>query len=158
MPSSAETTTRMCPIANLVPSPQTEFTPSGKLPEWLAQDRTIEQADFITPEIKTDLIRRWKEDGFDGKLGWYRAMTENTHWAHEKALTPEQFKLSIPVLFIGGARDAPAPAALGDLVTKPLCEDYTGKVIDSGHWMLREKPAEWQAAVKDWLQSNAAKF
>lgn len=77
-----------------------------------------------------------------------------TDWNYEKALDAAQFKLSIPVLLIGGARDAPAPAALGALVTKPLCENYTGKVIDSGHWMLREKPEEWLATVQDWLKTQ----
>lgn len=124
--------------------------PTGKVQEWLAQDRRVEEASYMTPEIKADLIRKWKADGFDGKLGWYRAMTENRHWNHEKKIS--SFQLSIPVLFIGGARDAPSPAALGDMVTKPLCEDYTGTVIDSGHWMLREKPEEWFAAVKGWLE------
>lgn len=81
-------------------------------------------------------------------------MTENTHWNHEKTLDAARFKLTIPVLFIGGARDAPTPAVLGDLVTKPLCADYTGAVIDSGHWILREKPDEWLVAVKGWLQDK----
>ena len=78
-------------------------------------------------------------------------MTENVNWEHEYKLDPVAFRLSIPVLFIGGTRDAPAPAALGELVTKNLCEDYTGVVIDSCHWMLREKPAEWLEIVKPWL-------
>lgn len=81
-------------------------------------------------------------------------MTENAHWNHEKTLNAARFKLTIPVLFVGGARDAPAPAAAGDLVTKPLCADYTGTVIDSGHWILREKPEEWLVAVRGWLQDK----
>ncbi|EHK21914.1 uncharacterized protein TRIVIDRAFT_53318 [Trichoderma virens Gv29-8] len=133
---------------------KTEFTPTGKLQDWLHHDRTVEGAKFITPEIKARTIQKWKEEGFDGKLGWYRAMTENAHWNHEQNLAPENFRLDIPVLFIGGLRDAPAPAALGDLVTKPLCHDYTGKVIDSGHWMLREKPEEWLETVKIWLEAK----
>lgn len=105
-------------------------------------------------ETKANLIRKWKEDGFSAKLGWYRAMTENIHWEHEQKIPQTAFKLKIPVLFIGGSRDAPAPAALGQLATKPLCEDYTGIVIDSAHWMLRERPAEWTEAVTGWLKSK----
>lgn len=104
--------------------------------------------------MKSTMLRRWKEDGFAAKLGWYRAMTENSHWHHEQKLPASAFTLSIPVLFIGGARDAPAPALLGQLVTKPLCEDYTGVVIDSAHWMMRERPAEWIDAVTKWLHSK----
>jgi soluble epoxide hydrolase/lipid-phosphate phosphatase len=81
-------------------------------------------------------------------------MTENVHWQHEKSIPQASFQLTIPVLFIGGARDAPAPAALGQLATKPLCADYTGAVIDSAHWMLREKPAEWTKAVTEWLKGK----
>lgn len=133
---------------------QTEFTPTGKLQEWLNSDKSVPIADFIDSEAKVEFLKKWKADGFNGKLGWYRAMTENAHWEHEKNLKPEAFKLSIPVLFVGGARDAPAPAVLGNLATKPLCENYTGTVIDSGHWMLREKPTEWLDAVKPWIQAN----
>jgi soluble epoxide hydrolase / lipid-phosphate phosphatase len=133
---------------------KTDFTPTGKLQEWLLDDRMVEEADFMKPEVKANIIKNWKEDGFGGKLGWYRAMTENAHWEHEQRLVPASFKLTIPVLFIGGSRDAPAPAALGDLATKPFCTDYTGKVIDSGHWMLREKPEEWLVTLLDWLKAK----
>jgi soluble epoxide hydrolase/lipid-phosphate phosphatase len=120
----------------------------------LNNNKSVPIADYISLEEKTDLLRKWASDGFNGKLGWYRAMTENTHWEHEQRLPAEAFRLSIPVLFIGGARDAPAPAVLGNLATKPLCENYTGTIVDSGHWMLREKPTEWMEAVQPWLQAN----
>lgn len=130
---------------------QTDFTPTGKLEEWLKADRMVPEADFIGNEVKTALISRWRADGFKGKLGWYRVMTENVNWKHEQKLAITAFKLSIPVLFIGGTRDAPAPAALGELVTRGLCENYTGVVVDSCHWMLREKPDEWLDIAKPWL-------
>lgn len=104
--------------------------------------------------MKDTLLRRWNADGFAPMLGWFRAMTTNTHWTHEQKLDASVFKLPIPVLFIGGARDAPAPAILGQLATKPLCEDYTGTVVDSGHWMLRERPGEWMEVVKAWLSEK----
>jgi soluble epoxide hydrolase/lipid-phosphate phosphatase len=106
----------------------------------------------MSPTLKATLIERWKSEGFDAKLGWYRAMTENVNWEHEKKIA--SFELSIPVLFIGGSRDAACPARLGDLFTRPLCKDYTGVVIDSCHWMLREKPVQWLETVKPWLLSR----
>ncbi|KAK5996482.1 Cytosolic epoxide hydrolase 2-like protein [Cladobotryum mycophilum] len=133
---------------------KTDFCPPGKLGEWLSNDRRVEEAGYITPETKSTIIRKWKEDGFNGKLGWYRAWTEHTHWNHEQNLADDVFKLAIPVLFIGGSHDAPAQAALGDLLTKPLCEDYTGKVLDAGHWILREKPEEWLETVEAWLKAK----
>lgn len=133
---------------------KTDFTPAGKLQQWLVEERKVPEADYADPTMKTELLGRWKDDGFEAKLGWYKAMTENAHWEHEKHLPASAFNLSIPVLFIGGARDAPAPAILGELATKPLCEDYTGVVIDSGHWMLREKPDEWLNVVSKWLLSK----
>ena len=111
----------------------------------------VPEADFIDSKVKDTLISRWRADGFDGKLGWYRAMTENVNWEHEQKLATTAFRLSVPVLFIGGTRDATAPAALGELVTKGLCEDYTGVVTDSCHWMPRERPSEWLDIVKPWL-------
>jgi soluble epoxide hydrolase/lipid-phosphate phosphatase len=81
-------------------------------------------------------------------------MTENVNWEHEQKLEKASLRLSIPVLFIGGSRDATAPAALGGLVTKTLCDDYTGVIIDSCHWMLREKPNEWMETVIPWLQAK----
>lgn len=104
--------------------------------------------------MKETMLKRWKEEGFAAKLGWYRAMTEDSHWNHEQNIPAAAFHLTIPVLFIGGSRDVPAPSILGQLVTKPLCSDYTGTVIDSAHWMLREKPQEWIDAVTEWLKAK----
>lgn len=81
-------------------------------------------------------------------------MMENTHWSHEKKLTADAIRIKVPALFLGGARDAPAPAVLGDLAMKPLCDDYTGVTIDSAHWMLRERPQEWLENVQDWVQKK----
>jgi soluble epoxide hydrolase/lipid-phosphate phosphatase len=145
----------ICPRNYLTILLQTDFTPTGKLRDWVHADRRVPEAVFMDSEAKATLLRRWKEDGFSGKLGWYKVMTENVNWEHEQKLVPKGFKLSIPVLFIGGSRDAPCPAPLGELITKQLCEDYTGIVIDSSHWMPREKPAEWLEIVKPWL---VAKF
>jgi soluble epoxide hydrolase / lipid-phosphate phosphatase len=93
----------------------------------------VSEADFIDSKVKNTLISRWRADGFDGKLGWYCAMTENINWENEQKLAITAFRLLVPVLFIRGTRDATAPAALGELVTKGLCKDYTGVVIDSYH-------------------------
>jgi soluble epoxide hydrolase / lipid-phosphate phosphatase len=105
----------------------------------------------MSPAAKSTLITRWAGDGFTAMLGWYRAMTENTHWAHESKLLSDAFKLQMPVLFVGGKRDAVAPAVLGDLATKPLCSDYEGVVLDCGHWVLREKGEEWGDVVRAWV-------
>jgi soluble epoxide hydrolase/lipid-phosphate phosphatase len=124
------------------------------LQKWLAEDKTTPSAEFVDEEMKTELLKRWREDGFAAKLGWYKAMTTNAQWEHEQHIPASAFKLSIPVLFLGGSRDAPAPAVLGELATKPLCADFTSVVIDSGHWMLREKSDDWLDAVTKWLTSK----
>lgn len=104
--------------------------------------------------MKSTTLKRWKDEGWAAKLAWYKAVTENTHWDHEQKIPAEAIKLTVPVLFIGGARDPVAPAILGELVTKQLCVDYTGKVVDSAHWILREKPEEWLETVEAWLKEK----
>ena len=33
-----------------------------------------------------------------------------------------------------------------------VCTDLTEKEVQSGHWMAREKPAETNEIIKDWLE------
>lgn len=113
---------------------------------------------FVLP----DVLPEWLEDGIDyyaetfarsgihAPLNWYRAM--DLSW---EVLAPfEGTPLTVPGLFIGSDLDvvtlwgAEAIAAWGDLTTS------THEVLileHCGHWMMREKPAEVNAALLDFL-------
>lgn len=111
------------------------------LPPWLA-----ESIDYYADSFA--------RSGIQAPLNWYRAM--DLSW---EELAPFQDRpLTVPALFIGSDLDvvtlwgAEAIAALGDLTTS------THEVVileRCGHWMMREKPAEVNAALLDFLERVA---
>lgn len=117
---------------------------------------------FVLPDVLPDWLADGIDDyaetfarsGIEAPLNWYRAMDLSWEDLAEYHGTP----LTVPGLFIGSDLDvvtlwgAEAIAAWGDLTTS------THEVVilkDCGHWMMREKPDEVNAALLNFLDHNS---
>lgn len=121
-----------------VPNPQgllDRIPDPGHRPPWL--DET--EFDRYVTEFTTG--------GFTGPLNWYRCFDLN--W--ELTAHPPAPTVAAPALFIGGTEDptlAYTPRdRVGDVVTGP----YREVMLDGGHWLPEERPAELTAALLDFL-------
>lgn len=93
-------------------------------------------------------------NGFFGPNSWYMNAANNLAFA-EKAKA--NWRLKMPVLFLHARYDYIC-ATVGTRLADPMresVEDLTEAVVDTGHWMAQEKPAEVNAHLVRWL---AAKF
>ena len=123
------------------------------LRQWLESDRHEPTKAYATPAMRDAFVERVRRDGMAGPLCWYRAAAENLHWEMgEKDLPKERYVLEIPVLYVGCERDTISPPGV---IEGPkgagLLPDLTVKVIDSGHWVMMEKPGELESVLKAWL-------
>lgn len=108
--------------------------PDG-LPPWLTQD---EFEHYVT-EFSTH--------GFTGPLNWYRCFDRN--W--ELTATTPAATIDVPALFIGGSTDASLAYTPRDRVRDVVSGPYSEVMIDGGHWLPEERPAEVNAALLEFL-------
>ncbi|KAH6664896.1 epoxide hydrolase [Halenospora varia] len=88
--------------------------------------------------------------GMHGPTNWYR--TGELNFEDEKELVPkmEGYKFDMPVMYIGGSRDAALPPALAAGMEKHF-RSLTKGEVNAGHWALWEKPAEVNQYIKEFL-------
>lgn len=101
--------------------------------------------------------KRYTIHGMHGPTNWYRTAELNFEDEREFSTRLEEGKLNfeMPVLFIGGRRDAALPPALAggmDKYFKSLVKDE----VDASHWALWEKPMEVNAIISEWLAGKIA--
>jgi len=105
------------------------------------------------------LMQEWiqdkREGGFMAPTCWYRVMAEGYQNESEKWLSEagsDRAKVTHPYLFVGCKDDVVCRA---DAIEGPrkagLVPDCTVKVVDSGHWVLYEKPDEVAGIIVEWL-------
>lgn len=92
-------------------------------------------------------------NGFFGPNAYYRNHQANAAYAEEAANGGE---LELPVLFIGARYDYTCETVRSRLAApmRQHCGDLTEHIIDSGHWMAQERPAELNAALAAWLYTR----
>jgi pimeloyl-ACP methyl ester carboxylesterase len=107
----------------------------GHLPPWLTDD----EFDYY--------VRQFTEHGFTGPLNWYRCFDAN--W--ELTADPPAPTITAPALFIGGSADPTLAYTPRDRVRELVTGDYRELMIDGGHWLPEERPAEVTAALLEFV-------
>jgi pimeloyl-ACP methyl ester carboxylesterase len=92
-------------------------------------------------------------NGFFGPDSWYLNHDANAAYA---ATAVNDGILELPVLFLAARYDYTCESVESRL-TDPMrdhCRDLTERVLDTGHWMAQERPAEVNAALVAWLRDR----
>jgi pimeloyl-ACP methyl ester carboxylesterase len=93
--------------------------------------------------------------GFFGADAWYVNPDANARYA---ARARDGGVLRMPVLFVHAAYDAICET-VDSRLAEPMrrdCTSLTERVVDAGHWLVHEKPADVNAAIEDWLRGTPA--
>jgi soluble epoxide hydrolase / lipid-phosphate phosphatase len=132
------------------------FTTEDGMKNYLLSDTKQELADYATPKMQEDFVKRFERDGFAAPLQWYRALKENVHWEVEQKIPQERFKVTVPALFVGCDHDNVCLTALiYQSVKAGLLPDLMIRELDCSHWVPFEKPKELGEVVMEYL---GAKF
>jgi pimeloyl-ACP methyl ester carboxylesterase len=92
-------------------------------------------------------------NGFFGPDSWYMNHQANAAYARS---AKDGGRLAMPALFLAAAYDYVCET-IDSRLAEPMrdrCADLTEVVVNSGHWMAQEKPAEVNAALVRWLATK----
>jgi soluble epoxide hydrolase / lipid-phosphate phosphatase len=113
--------------------------------------------DVVSEEDLCAYVSAIQRNGFFGPDSWYMNHTANAAYA---ARAPNGGRIDLPVLFLAARYDYTCECVDSSLA-EPMrqhCRDLTEQVIDTGHWMAQEKPAEVNAALTHWLATKVPGF
>ena len=96
-------------------------------------------------------------NGFFGPSSYYMNHTANAAYA---ARAVNGGVLEMQTLFIAGEYDFTCECVTSRLAEpmRDYCRNLTTRVVQSGHWMAQEKPAEVNAALLHWLATSLTDF
>jgi pimeloyl-ACP methyl ester carboxylesterase len=120
------------------------FDGRGRAPD-LPRDPILSEADLAA------YVAAFSKTGFAGADAWYANRKANRAYA---ARAPRNGKLELPVLFLHAAYDVVCET-LDSRLAEPMrrdCANLTERVVESGHWMARERPDDVNDAVAAWLR------
>lgn len=134
---------------------KTDVAPRGKVRAWLSAKKRTNRAQYMTQQ-DYDTVRSYLSTRMQQKLNWFKAIIANVDWEYEKNMNAT---VQRPVLFIEGSRDyiGIVGAAAGQAKYIP---DLKNISVDTGHWVMEEKPDDVNREIDQWLQrivsSNSA--
>ena len=123
-------------------------TPRPRLEELYYHDASHARRDIpaATDEERTVIARNWEASAL---YGWNPYM-------HDPKLLGRLARIRIPSLVLWGAKDAIAPASLGEAWAAALPEGRFLAIADAGHFPHIEKPAETARHVLAFAGRDAA--
>lgn len=90
--------------------------------------------------------------GMRGPLNWYRVYQPNEEAEAELVKQgPGRLRLRMPALFVAASRDAAVPPAMSKGMDEWV-DNLTRAEVDASHWVLWEKPEEFNRHMKGWLE------
>ncbi|KAI1452434.1 alpha/beta-hydrolase [Annulohypoxylon moriforme] len=127
----------------------------GAMGKWLTdKDRKVELRDYAQdPALQQGFLERFQRDGFESPLCYYKAMHSGVQSNTIKDLDEDRFIVRIPTCYIACAQDPicrpelSVPAKQGGFL--PNLEET---IVDSGHWIPREKPVEVAELMDSFLR------
>jgi pimeloyl-ACP methyl ester carboxylesterase len=99
------------------------------------------------------MTQAFKAHGFGPPCAWY--LNDDANIAYART-APDGGRLSQPVLYINGDRDAIC-SITGNRQGDPMraaCADLTVTNVPAGHWLPLERKADHIEAIRTWLQSK----
>ena len=109
--------------------------------------------DVVTEADLRSYAAALARNGFRGPDAWYLNHGANAAYA---ARAVEGGRLRMPALFLGARYDATCEVVNSRLAEpqRAYVDDLTERILDCGHWMPQERPAEVNAALVAWLRDR----
>lgn len=105
--------------------------------------------DVIVPEEALPVyVEAYKRSGHKTPTMVYRMI--DRHWEERKAFDPA---IELPALMVTASRDLMLPPEMSAGMEERI-PNLSRAEVDSGHWMMWEKPDEASAAIVGWLRDE----
>jgi pimeloyl-ACP methyl ester carboxylesterase len=122
------------------------FGGTGRAPD-LPRDPAILSEDDLDRYVAA-----FERSGFFGPDAWYVNQERNAQYAHASG----RRALHMPVLFLHAAYDSiceTVDSRMADPMRRD-CVDLIEQVLETGHWIALEQPAQVNAAIGAWLSER----
>jgi pimeloyl-ACP methyl ester carboxylesterase len=123
------------------------FGPLGRAPEVPLDTRVLSAEEAA---LYGEALAR---NGFFGPNSLYMNAANNLRYAQK---VKQNWQLKMPVLFLHARYDYVC-ATVGTRLADPMraaCADLAEAIVDTGHWMAQERPAEVSAHLARWLAAR----
>ncbi len=120
------------------------FGGAGRAPDLPRDPAVMSEAELA------EYVAGFERTGFFGPDAWYANNERNLAYA---ARARDGGVLRLPVLFLHARYDTICET-VDSTMAEPMrrdCTDLTERILDTGHWMPQERPAEVNAAIQGWL-------
>lgn len=107
----------------------------------------------LTPQDHAIYVAAFERNGMAGPNSWYVNGPADAEYASRELAGG---RIDVPVLFLHGRYDATLETVRSQLADpmRAACSDLTEVIVDSGHWMAEERPADVNAALVRWIATR----
>lgn len=132
------------------------FCIRGAMRDFLEADKRVPVHEYAdNKHMQDNFIARYRRDGFEGPLCWYKALKENVHFESDKDLTADRLTVSVPLLFVGSHGDAVCMPELIEIPKeKGLVPDLTVYGLDCNHWIPLAKADKLGEIIIEFLKQK----
>ena len=128
------------------------FCSKDRLKDFLLEDQRIKTAEYATEGRRRKFVERFKRDGMEGPLCWYRAQVANVNFETERQIPQDRRVVRVPLLFVGGGDDPVClTAGIYAVQKQGLVPELTVRELKAAHWIMLERPKELGNTVLGWL-------
>ncbi|MBD5634083.1 MAG: alpha/beta hydrolase, partial [Candidatus Eremiobacteraeota bacterium] len=123
------------------------FDGAGRAPD-VARDPAV-----LSEEDLARYVAAFSRTGFRGADAWYVNGASNLQYG---ARLPDRGVLRLPVLFFHAAYDVVCET-LESRLAEPMrrdCTDLSERIFETGHWLVQERPKEFNEALAAWLSER----
>lgn len=127
----------------------------GAAREWYESNKVGSLAPWFTSE-EVDIHNRIfasHNGGYGPPLNWYNCQMGDYNDEDEASIPNERAYVEQPTLLVTCSGDPVAPPGFIEGGTRPFVRNLEVKQVDTGHWLLLEKPDEVNAILKDFFES-----
>ncbi|KAF2689512.1 hypothetical protein K458DRAFT_384149 [Lentithecium fluviatile CBS 122367] len=125
---------------------KTELCSRGKIKEWVEARKTAPLPRWESQEEREARIKLFEKGGWTGSTNWYKSVIRNIDADAESKISPTNFAITKPVIFMGGDMDyLTRPELMAHLAEQGKQEDWLPnvefKTVTGGsHWLMLEQP------------------
>ena len=128
----------------------------GETRAWFVSGKSVACASYITKE-EIDIhnkIFAHENGGHGPPLKWYKAQIANLDNEDDATIPPERLHVQQRTLLVTCSNDFIVNPAVQVESMRPFVKNLKVETMDTGHWLLIEKPEEVNAILKNFFEET----
>ncbi|KAH7100724.1 alpha/beta-hydrolase [Auriculariales sp. MPI-PUGE-AT-0066] len=128
-------------------------TAYGATEDWMRNGKRGTLAAWLSPQDAAHSRNAFLSGGMAAPLNWYKASGDGLWIEEDKELSNNWKQIEHPALFVAATKDPIGLPVFGKTVSQKFHKNVTFAELDTGHWMLLEKPDAVNRELDAFLQT-----